>query len=102
METEQQVHSFIKSAGRIALPPAPTSTPHSLPQSFAARSTLTPHPLTRRILTLMEDKGTNLALSADVSSSQQLLKVPFPPSLAPSLHSALICPSRLNPNPIAS
>ncbi len=43
--------------------------------SYGRRSDLCTHPLGARLLRLMDEKNTNLALSADVTSSSQLIRV---------------------------
>ena len=46
--------------------------------SFSKRAESAVHPLTKRLLKLMDRKCSNLALSADVSTSDELIKVPSP------------------------
>ena len=71
-------------------PPSPplTSTPPLLPSppppslqqlSFTHRASSSSNPLTTRLLSLMDKKKTNLALSADVQTSEELLQVRFQP-----------------------
>ena len=43
--------------------------------AYEERAKKCSHPLARRLLNIMADKKTNLALSADVTSSQQLIQV---------------------------
>ena len=43
--------------------------------SYAARAAQTAHPVTQRLFSLLENKKTNLALSADVTSAAQLLEL---------------------------
>lgn len=43
--------------------------------SYSERSQLATHPLTIKLLSLMDSKETNLALSADVKTTAELLKV---------------------------
>ena len=43
--------------------------------THSERAALCQHPLTQKLLTIMDMKKTNLALSADVTSSKQLLSV---------------------------
>lgn len=47
----------------------------SIHYSFEARKTLTTNTLTKKILTLMETKKTNLCFSADIKEPQKLIKV---------------------------
>ena len=79
----------------IPLPPSPSipSLSPSLPpfplppsyhpflvqlMSYEDRADLCTHPLGKKLLRLMADKKTNLALSADVTTSQRLIKVKQP------------------------
>ncbi len=43
--------------------------------SYGERAELAHHPLTKRLFSLMEEKKTNLSLSADVTSSKQLIQL---------------------------
>lgn len=43
--------------------------------SFSERAESAVHPLTKRLLKLMDRKHSNLALSADVTTSDELVKV---------------------------
>jgi len=43
--------------------------------SFLKRANLTRHPMAQKLFKIMEDKKSNLALAADVSSQKQLLKL---------------------------
>ncbi len=43
--------------------------------SFFKRASLTRHPMAQKLFRLMEQKGTNLSLAADVTSQEQLLKL---------------------------
>jgi uridine monophosphate synthetase len=47
---------------------------NSLKMSFSERAKTSSHPLTQRLLAFMDAKQTNLALSADVTSSKELLR----------------------------
>ncbi|KAE8451478.1 hypothetical protein EG329_003551 [Mollisiaceae sp. DMI_Dod_QoI] len=63
-------------------------TPHPVPlpitkQSYAQRASLSTHPLTTYLLRLMTLKSSNLCLSADVSTTNQLLSLAS--SLGPSI-----------------
>ena len=63
------------------LPPQPLTLPPSLTPSpkphtaYSDRISATSHPLSARLLSIMDDKKTNLALSADVQTSKKLLEV---------------------------
>ena len=43
--------------------------------TYSRRAAMATHPVTKRLLALMDEKKTNLAVSADVSTAQELLKV---------------------------
>ncbi|MBS0624430.1 MAG: orotidine-5'-phosphate decarboxylase [Verrucomicrobia bacterium] len=43
--------------------------------SFLKRASLTRHPLSQRLFKLMEDKKTNLALAADISTQREVLQL---------------------------
>ncbi len=43
--------------------------------TYKERADLCTHPVTRQLFSIMSEKETNLAFSADVTSSQELLQV---------------------------
>jgi uridine monophosphate synthetase len=81
METTTLVMKFLSENATIAVPKSAISgnSTHQ-PQSpshlsYTERAHLSSNALAKRLLLLMEQKSTNLALSADVSTSAQLLEV---------------------------
>jgi hypothetical protein len=44
-------------------------------QSFAARAKAHPHPLVRRLFSIIESKKSNLAISADLTTSKELIQL---------------------------
>lgn len=81
METKTMVKAFISENCTVRVPRSiitgnsahQSTSPAHL--SYNERAQMCINPLTKRLLQLMDQKSTNLALSADVSTSAQLLKV---------------------------
>ncbi|KAM4627000.1 uridine 5'-monophosphate synthase [Discoglossus pictus] len=74
-ETVQRVREFIQENKVTALGSAPAKKPFKV-MSYSSRAQVPGiHPLAARLLHIMEDKKTNLCLSADVTTSAELLQV---------------------------
>jgi orotidine 5'-phosphate decarboxylase subfamily 1 len=57
------------------IPPSDSLQVPAKPLSFLKRASLTRHPMAQRLFKIMEDKKSNLALAADLTSQSQLLKM---------------------------
>ena len=81
METTRMVKNFLSENAAIGVPKSTIAgnSTHQLPSpahlSYTERAQLSSNMLAKRLLLLMDQKSTNLALSADVSTSAQLLEV---------------------------
>ena len=91
-DTVTMVKQFISENSSVSVPVTPSVA--SCRMSFRERAQLTSNPLTKKLFEIMEKKHTNLALSADVSSSAELLEVRHTLSL--SIH--LVPPIRPLPS----
>ena len=74
-ETTKMVKKFLSENGAIAAPKLPHQPPSPVHLSYTERAQLSSNALVKRLLLLMDQKATNLALSADVSTSGQLVEV---------------------------
>lgn len=80
MEMMRKVKNFLSENAAIGVKLTITAnSTHQLPSpahlSYTERAQLSSNTLAKRLLLLMDQKSTNLALSADVSTSAQLLEV---------------------------
>ena len=81
METTKMVKKFLSENAVISVPKSAVAgnSTHHPPSpahlSYTERAQLSSNALTKRLLLLMDQKSTNLALSADVSTSAELLEV---------------------------
>lgn len=84
-QTAQMVKNFIRdnkfrpkeeeTGKRVSVPKKPR-TEHNVEISYAERAKLPKiHPLASKLLNIMEEKQSNLCVSADVSSSEELLQL---------------------------
>ena len=90
MDTVAMVKQFISENSIVSVPVAPSVASYRM--SFKERAQHTSNPLTKKLFELMEKKSTNLALSADVKTSAELLEVRYSlsiPSMPPSSHFSL-------------
>ena len=73
-QTVEDVISFIKTTPTA---PPPTAQPHSkvVRMSFEQRMEQASHPVAKQLFKIMADKSSNLCLSADVTTMQELLQV---------------------------
>ena len=74
METTTMVKQFLSENSSIGVPKSTIAGSHDL-LSYTERAQLSTNTLAKRLLQLMEQKSTNLALSADVGTSAELLEV---------------------------
>ena len=80
-ETTTMVKKFLSENSTICVPKSAVvgNSTHQPPSpshiSFTERAQLSSNALAKRLLLLMDQKSTNLALSADVSTSAQLIEV---------------------------
>ena len=74
-ETVAMVKAFLSenSAVNLAVPSVPTRNSAQL--SYTERAQTSSNALTKRLLNTIDQKASNLALSADVSNSSELLEV---------------------------
>ena len=77
METVAMVKDFISENSTVKVP-LPSAVMNAGHPSFTERAQSSSNPLAKRLLQLMEQKSTNLALSADVSTSSELIEVSCP------------------------
>lgn len=75
MEITKMVKKFLSENAAIAAPKSAHQPPSPAHLSYTERAQLSSNALVKRLLLLMEQKSTNLALSADVSTSAQLVEV---------------------------
>ena len=81
METVRTVKKFLSENSAVGVPKSAIAGHSTLQQpspaylSYSERAQLSSNALAKRLLQLMDQKSTNLALSADVSTSAQLLEV---------------------------
>ena len=73
-QTVEDVISFIKTTPTT---PPPTAQPQSkvVRMSFEQRMEQASHPVAKQLFKIMADKSSNLCLSADVTTMQELLQV---------------------------
>ena len=76
IETVAMVKQFISENSVVGLlNPVEMTCGNTTQLSYSQRAKLCTNPLTKRLLKIINDKCTNLALSADVTSSAELLEV---------------------------
>jgi len=82
--TVSQLFSIFKKVGCLSEnPPIMRPNDRHQPLSYARRSELAVHPLSRELFLIMEEKQTNLAASADLSDKKELLA--FADAVGPSI-----------------
>lgn len=70
-----ECRDYLRANQLTALPRHLKETVKQKKLSYEVRASRCKHPLTRRLFTIMSDKKTNLSLSADVTTCDELLKL---------------------------